>query len=105
MRLHEIISKNLSLGGQRRRQPIKAWCYPVLLLLVFLTACSGYMAFAGEKKTLSAPVRVCVHWFSRSDSQTPESGLQIKRGRGLLLELKREGWNFEKKSARTLWHI
>jgi hypothetical protein len=84
---------------------MKVWCYPVLPLFVFIIACPCSIAFSGEKKTLSAPVRVCVHWFSRSDSQTPKSGLQIKGGRGLLLELKREGWNFEKKSARTLWHI
>ena len=79
--------------------------YPLLLLFVFLTACPASMALAGEKKALSAPVRLCVYWVTRSGPNAAHNGGQVNPADGLRYEEERNGCDCERRNARTLWHM
>jgi hypothetical protein len=78
---------------------------PLLLLLLFLTAWPGSVALAGEKKTLSTPVRLCVYWVTRSGPNAVHNGRQVNPGDGLRYEKERKGRDCERSNPRTLWHI
>ncbi len=84
---------------------MKVWCYPMLLLFVFITASPASMALASEKMMLSAPVRLCVHWSSRSGHDAGKCHWQFNENRSLDYQLERKGHGREKDKVRALWHL
>jgi hypothetical protein len=79
--------------------------YALLLSVALFIACPCSMTVAGEKKTHSAKVRLCVYWIPRSDPAAERSRGQFNRDRSLVYQLERKGCDCEKKKDRALWHI
>ena len=77
----------------------------LLLLLLLLTPCTCSLALAGEQKALSTPVRLCVYWVTRSGPNAAQNGRQVKPGNGLRYEKERNGCDWKRRNATTLWHI
>jgi hypothetical protein len=78
----------------------------ILLLLLFsLAPCTCSLALAGEKKTLSTPVRLCVYWVTPSGPNAAFKGWQHNSGHGLSDAVERKGYDGEKKKERTLRNL
>jgi|WetSurMetagenome_2_1015567.scaffolds.fasta_scaffold528878_1 hypothetical protein len=84
---------------------MKAWFYPMLVLFIFITVSPASLALAVEKMMLSAPVRLCVHWTSRSDHDAGKCHGQFNENRSLVYQLERKDHGREKDKVRALWHL
>jgi hypothetical protein len=87
------------------RQSMRVWLYSLLLLLVFLAACPGSTALAGDREAHWATFRLPVYWISRSDPHARKSCREFNESRSLVYQLERKGHEREKNKVRALWHF